>query len=152
MGYPHPIHPKETPVLSKHFGEAAARTYAELGAARRLCRGSGTADRRMAPDDVINEVKASGLRGRGGAGFPTGTPAWSFMPAKAFDQACTTISAATPMNPEPGTFRRSGDPALDAAHALIEGCAIAQLDDPGRRTTYIYIRGASSPSSYQAFS
>ena len=38
MGYPHPIHPQETPLLSKHFGEAEARTLRRLGEARRVRR------------------------------------------------------------------------------------------------------------------
>ena len=77
MGYPHPPHPKETPVLSRHFGEADARGYdgwVKRGGYAALEKALG-----MPREQVIEEVKASGLRGRGGAGFPAGVK-WSFMP------------------------------------------------------------------------
>ena len=77
MGYPHPSHPKETVVLSRYFGDAGARTYAgwvERGGYQGLRKALG-----MSREALIEEIKASGLRGRGGAGFPTGLK-WSFMP------------------------------------------------------------------------
>ena len=77
MGYPTPSHPKETPILSQHFGEAEARSYdgwVKRGGYAALEKALG-----MTREQVIEEVKASGLRGRGGAGFPTGLK-WSFMP------------------------------------------------------------------------
>src|SRR4026208_171146 len=76
MGYPHHPHPRETPVLSKHFGEADARTldgWKKRGGYKALEKALG-----MQPADIVNVVKESGLRGRGGAGFPTGLK-WSFM-------------------------------------------------------------------------
>ena len=76
MGYPHKSHPRETPVLSKHFGDPEARSVAgwrQRGGYRALEQALG-----MAPADIVNIVKESGLRGRGGAGFPTGVK-WSFM-------------------------------------------------------------------------
>jgi NADH-quinone oxidoreductase subunit F len=133
MGYPHPIHPKETPVLSTHFGEADARTYAgwvKRGGYKALDKAIG-----MAPDDIINEVKASGLRGRGGAGFPTGLK-WSFMPK---DDGKPHYLCCNADESEPGTFK-DREIIRWTPHALIEGCAIAQLAIRAE-TTYIYVRG-----------
>ena len=70
MGYPHRSHERETPVLSKHFGDAEARTRKGWQA-----RGGYEALKQalaMDPVEIQNIVKESGLRGRGGAGFPTG--------------------------------------------------------------------------------
>ncbi len=77
MGFPHRPHPKETVLLSKHFGEVDARTYKGW-----VKRGGYEVLRQaltMEPAKVTDVVKESGLRGRGGAGFPTGLK-WSFMP------------------------------------------------------------------------
>ena len=74
MGYPHPSHPKETVVLSQYFGDAEARSYDGW-----VKRGGYEAFRKalgMTREAIVEEVKASGLRGRGGAGFPTGLK-WS---------------------------------------------------------------------------
>ena len=133
MGYPHPIHPRETPVLSQHFGQAAARTYTgwvERGGYQALRKAIG-----MAPDDIIAEVKASGLRGRGGAGFPTGLK-WSFMPK---DDGKPHYLCCNADESEPGTFK-DREVMRWTPHALIEGCAIAQLAIRAN-VTYIYIRG-----------
>ena len=133
MGYPHPIHPKETPVLSKHFGEVEARTYAgwvERGGYVALTKALG-----MAPNDIINEVKGSGLRGRGGAGFPTGLK-WSFMPK---DDGKPHYLCCNADESEPGTFK-DREIIRWTPHALIEGCAIGQLAIRAE-ICYIYIRG-----------
>ncbi len=133
MGWPHAIHPKETPVLSKHFGEVDARSYAgwvKRGGYVALKKAIG-----MAPDDIIAEVKASGLRGRGGAGFPTGMK-WSFMPK---DDGKPHYLCCNADESEPGTFK-DREILRWTPHALIEGCAIAQLAIRAE-TTYIYIRG-----------
>jgi NADH-quinone oxidoreductase subunit F len=133
MGFPHPSHPKETVVLSKHFGDAGARTYAgwtERGGYQALKKALA-----MTPDQIIEEVKASGLRGRGGAGFPTGLK-WSFMPkndGKPHYLVCNADES------EPGTFK-DREIMRWTPHALIEGCAVAAYAI-GAEVAYIYIRG-----------
>ncbi|MEJ2761034.1 MAG: NADH-quinone oxidoreductase subunit NuoF [Gammaproteobacteria bacterium] len=72
------------------------------------------------PEDVIEEVKTSGLRGRGGAGFPTGLK-WSFMPAK-YDGPKYVVCNSD--ESEPGTCK-DRDILRFNPHALIEGLAIA---------------------------
>jgi len=133
MGFPHPSHPRETVVLSKHFGEAAARSYQgwiERGGYAGLRQALG-----MAPDEVTNVVKESGLRGRGGAGFPTGLK-WSFMPKNSGKSHYLVCNAD---ESEPGTFK-DREIMRWTPHALIEGCAIAAYAI-GAETCYIYIRG-----------
>jgi NADH-quinone oxidoreductase subunit F len=133
MGYPHPSHPKETVVLSKYFGDADARTYAGW-----IKRGGYEGLRKalsMTPEAVIEEVKASGLRGRGGAGFPTGLK-WSFMPkgdGKPHYLVCNADES------EPGTFK-DREIMRWTPHQLLEGCAIA-AHAIGAERCYIYIRG-----------
>ena len=72
-------HKDEVRVISKRFGQGAANIdrYVELGGYTALKKALA-----MSGDDIINEVKASNLRGRGGAGFPTGMK-WSFVPKQA---------------------------------------------------------------------
>jgi len=89
----------------------------------------------MKPAELVEEVKASGLRGRGGAGFPTGLK-WSFTAPLTADQKYVVVNAD---EGEPGTFKdrliMEGDP-----HKLLEGvmlCAYAI----GANRAYIYIRG-----------
>ena len=133
MGYPHPIHPGETPLLSKHFGEVDARTYAGW-----VARGGYEALKKaigMTPDEIVGEVKASGLRGRGGAGFPTGLK-WSFMPK---DDGKPHYLCCNADESEPGTFK-DREILRWTPHALIEGCAIAQLAIRAE-VCYLYIRG-----------
>ena len=69
-------HPDEVKVVSKRFGMGAANLnrYLELDGYKALQKALT-----MEPDAIINEVKISNLRGRGGAGFPTGLK-WSFVP------------------------------------------------------------------------
>ena len=86
------------------------------------------------PDEIIEMVKASGLRGRGGAGFPTGMK-WQFVDKKTAPRyiACNADES------EPGTFK---DHLLMERnpHLLIEGCAIGCYAI-GANVAYIYIRG-----------
>src|SRR5256885_13303354 len=70
MGYPHKPHAKETALLSKHFGDPDARTY--KGWAKRGGYEAWKQAQTMAPAAITDVVKESGLRGRGGAGLPTG--------------------------------------------------------------------------------
>jgi NADH-quinone oxidoreductase subunit F len=133
MGFPHKPHPKETVVLSRYFGDADARTYDGW-----VKRGGYEALRQtltMDPARVTDVVKASGLRGRGGAGFPTGLK-WSFMPKekKRPHYLCCNADES-----EPGTFK-DREIMRWTPHALIEGCAIAQHAIQAE-VGYIYIRG-----------
>jgi NADH-quinone oxidoreductase subunit F len=133
MGYPHPSHPKETVVLSKHFGDPEARTYAgwvKRGGYQALRKALG-----MTREALVEEVKASGLRGRGGAGFPTGLK-WSFMPKEAVKPHYLVCNAD---ESEPGTFK-DREIMRWTPHALLEGCAIAS-HAIGAERCYIYIRG-----------
>ena len=133
MGYPHPSHPKETVLLSKHFGDPEARSYAGW-----VRHGGYQALRKalaMTREAIVEEVKASGLRGRGGAGFPTGLK-WSFMPKEAVKPHYLVCNAD---ESEPGTFK-DREIMRWTPHALIEGCAIAAYAI-GAERCYIYIRG-----------
>ncbi|MFK8028088.1 MAG: NADH-quinone oxidoreductase subunit F, partial [Gammaproteobacteria bacterium] len=85
--------------------------------------------------DVINQVKVSGLRGRGGAGFPTGLK-WSFMP-RYFDG--TKYLVCNTDEGEPGTFK-DRDIIRYNPHQLIEGMAIAAYT-LGAEVGYNYIHG-----------
>lgn len=88
----------------------------------------------MQPADVINQVKASGLRGKGGAGFPAGMK-WSFVPQKPGPK----YLAINADEGEPGTFK---DRFIleDCPHRLIEGAMIACYAF-GAHQAYCYIRG-----------
>jgi len=133
MGFPHPSHPRETAVLSKHFGDRAARTldgWRERGGYRALEQALA-----MEPAAIVNVVKESGLRGRGGAGFPTGMK-WSFMKpgdGKPHYLCCNADES------EPGTFK-DREIMRWTPHSLVEGCAIGAYAI-GAETAYIYIRG-----------
>src|SRR5258708_25020068 len=86
-------------------------------------------------DWIVNEVKESGLRGRGGAGFPTGLK-WSFMP-KESDRPCYLVVNAD--ESEPGTCK-DRDILRHDPHKLVEGCLVAGFA-MGATAAYIYIRG-----------
>ncbi|MFP3940297.1 MAG: NADH-quinone oxidoreductase subunit NuoF [Thermoanaerobaculia bacterium] len=127
------------PVLTKNVGRREARTvagYRETGGYAGLARAL-----EMEPEAVIEEVKASGLRGRGGAGFPCGMK-WGFIPRGKDGPKYIVCNAD---ESEPGTFKdrllMEHDP-----HQLIEGCAISGWA-VGAETTYIYIRGEYTESA-----
>src|SRR5579859_4826866 len=125
-------HPDEVKVVSKRFGQGAADIdkYIELGGyeAIRKCLAQG-------PDWVIEEMKASNLRGRGGAGFPTGMK-WSFVPKQSAKPKYVLVNGD---ESEPGTCKDrlifEHDP-----HSVIEGTIIAALSVQARMG-FIYLRG-----------
>ncbi|MEI8144853.1 MAG: NADH-quinone oxidoreductase subunit F, partial [Alphaproteobacteria bacterium] len=87
-------------------------------------------------DWIINEMKASGLRGRGGAGFPTGLK-WSFMPKTSDGRPHYLVVNAD--ESEPGTCK-DREIMRNDPHLLVEGCMIASFA-MGAHAAYIYIRG-----------
>jgi NADH-quinone oxidoreductase subunit F len=88
------------------------------------------------PDAIIDEMKKSGLRGRGGAGFPTGLK-WSFMPKEVKDRPHYLIVNAD--ESEPGTCK-DRDIMRHDPHLLVEGCLIAGFAMRAN-AGYIYVRG-----------
>lgn len=121
------------PILTRNVGRPEVRTvrgYRDRGGYEGLAKAL-----KMEPAAIIEEVKASGLRGRGGAGFPTGMK-WSFIPKENSKPKYLVCNAD---ESEPGTFKdrvlMEHDP-----HLLIEGCLICSFA-VGAQTTYIYIRG-----------
>ncbi|WP_018167901.1 NADH-quinone oxidoreductase subunit NuoF [Thioalkalivibrio sp. ALMg9] len=111
---------------------AALDTYKSVGgyqALEKVYKG------KMAPEDVIEEVKTSNLRGRGGAGFPTGLK-WSFMPRNSPGQKYIVCNSD---ESEPGTCK-DREILMYNPHALIEGMAIAGYAI-GATVGYNYMRG-----------
>ncbi|MBI4030806.1 MAG: NADH-quinone oxidoreductase subunit NuoF [Proteobacteria bacterium] len=109
-----------------------------LDAARKRGDWDGTADLiKKGRPWIIDEMKKSGLRGRGGAGFPTGMK-WSFMPdpAKSGKPHYLVVNAD---ESEPGTCK-DRDILRYEPHKLIEGCLLAGFA-MGARAAYIYVRG-----------
>ena len=90
---------------------------------------------KISPADVVEEVKAAGLRGRGGAGFPAGVK-WSFMPRDADVQKYLVCNSD---ESEPGTCKDRDILRLNP-HALVEGMAIAAYS-MGVTVAYNYMRG-----------
>ena len=90
----------------------------------------------MGPDWIVDEMKRSGLRGRGGAGFPTGLK-WSFMPKTESDRPHYLVVNAD--EGEPGTCKDRDMMRYDP-HKLVEGCLIASFAMRAH-ACYIYIRG-----------
>ena len=122
------------PVLTKFVSEPNAYELDAYVAQQRGYEGLRKA-LTLQPNDVIEMVKASGLRGRGGAGFPTGLK-WQFVLK---DTPKPKYICCNADESEPGTFK---DHVLleRNPHLLIEGCAIACYAI-GAKVAYIYIRG-----------
>jgi len=87
-------------------------------------------------DWIVEQMKASGLRGRGGAGFPTGLK-WSFMPKESDGRPAYLVVNAD--ESEPGTCK-DREILRNDPHTLIEGCLIASFA-MGAHAAYIYVRG-----------
>ncbi len=110
---------------------------AGLENARKRGAWNGTADMIGAGREwIIGEVKASGLRGRGGAGFPTGLK-WSFMPKEVKERPHYLVVNAD--ESEPGTCK-DRDMMRHDPHLLIEGCLVASFAMRAH-AAYIYVRG-----------
>ena len=125
--------PLEVKVLTQRFGlpnSASIDTYLATGGYKAFLKA-----REMTPEQIIEEVKISNLRGRGGAGFPTGMK-WSFVPRNSPKPKYIVVNAD---EGEPGTCKdrllMENDP-----HQLIEGVLIAGLAVDAH-AGYIYIRG-----------
>src|ERR1700689_3650096 len=125
-------HPDEVKVISKRFGMGATdiERYIELG-------GYESSRKALAegPEWIVNEMKASGLRGRGGAGFPTGMK-WSFVPKVSEKPKYVLVNGD---ESEPGTCKDHVI-FLHDPHAVIEGTMIAGLAI-GAKLGLIYLRG-----------
>ena len=100
---------------------------------------------KMPQEDIIEAVKKSGLRGRGGAGFPTGLK-WSFMPRNAPVQKYIVCNSD---ESEPGTCK-DRDILRYNPHALIEGMAIAGYA-MGATVGYNYLRGEFHHEPFERF-
>jgi NADH-quinone oxidoreductase subunit F len=121
------------PILLRARGVKNSRTlgsYLERGGYKALAKALA-----MDPEEVIDEVKASGVRGRGGAGFPAGVK-WSFVPK---DLSKPKYMICNADESEPGTFK-DRELILVDPHMVLEGIAIASYAI-GAHTAYIYIRG-----------
>ena len=125
--------PLETKVLTRRFGmpnSASIDTYLATEGYQAFLKAA-----KMKPEEIIEEVKISNLRGRGGAGFPTGMK-WSFVPRTSPKPKYIVVNGD---ESEPGTCKDrvliENDP-----HQLIEGVLIAGLSVDAH-AGYIYIRG-----------
>jgi NADH-quinone oxidoreductase subunit F len=122
-----------TPVLTAHWDEPDSFTlagYCRTGGYQALAKALA-----MAPDDIIATVKESGLRGRGGAGFPTGMK-WGFIPQGDGKPHYLVVNAD---ESEPGTCKDI-PLMLASPHMLVEGAIIAAYAIRAARA-FIYVRG-----------
>lgn len=127
----------EVKLLTEHYDKKefqGLQGYRKLGGYEMLKKAFD-----MKPKDIIEEVKASGLRGRGGAGFPTGVK-WGFLP----DNGEARYLLCNADEGEPGTFK---DRMMmeRAPHQLIEGMIISAYAIKSKKS-YIYIRGEYNES------
>ena len=122
-----------TPVLTRNWADDRAWTreaYEASGGYRALRKALG-----IAPNDLIEQVKDAGLRGRGGAGFPTGMK-WGFIPQDNPKPKYLVVNAD---ESEPGTCKDI--PLMMASpHTLVEGVIISSLAIRAE-TAFIYVRG-----------
>jgi NADH-quinone oxidoreductase subunit F len=126
--------PAEVPVISKRFGVRDSRkidVYLQHEGYQALEKSL----KQMTPEQIIDEMKKSNLRGRGGAGFPTGMK-WSFVPKETSKPKYILCNAD---ESEPGTCKDRPLMEMDP-HQLIEGMVIAGRAVESHRG-YIYIRG-----------
>ncbi len=125
--------PLEVKVISKRFGidnSESLDTYLGTDGMKAFWKA-----REMSPEQIVDEVKASGLRGRGGAGFPSGLK-WSFVPRTNPKPKYIVVNAD---ESEPGTCKDRLLMEYDP-HQLIEGMLIAGMAVDSHKG-YIYIRG-----------
>jgi NADH-quinone oxidoreductase subunit F len=130
----HERHPAEVPVISRRFGIPNSKkidVYMQHDGYQALEK----ALKQMTPDLIIDEMKKSNLRGRGGAGFPTGMK-WSFVPK---DTSKPKYVLANCDESEPGTSKDRPLLEMDP-HQLIEGMVIAGRA-VGAQAGYAYVRG-----------
>jgi len=121
------------PVLTAHFDKPDSHTlgaYVAAGGYQTLRR----ALRAMTPAEVVEQVRASGLRGRGGAGFPTGVK-WSFLPK---DHPGPVYLCVNADESEPGTFCNRVLLERDP-HLVLEGILLSAYAT-GATTAYVYLR------------
>src|SRR5690554_6005748 len=119
------------PIISANWkldNSFSLETYEGQGGYQALRKALG-----MEKDTIVDEVKKSNLRGRGGAGFPTGLK-WSFLPRESDVPKYLVVNAD---EGEPGTWKDRWIMELDP-HRLIEGCLIT-AHTLNLRATYIYI-------------
>ena len=131
---PQPSHPLERRLIFKNIGRTDWKidieTYLNDGGYEELKKAV-----KISRQEIVNEVKTSGLRGRGGAGFPCGVK-WSFIKP---DEKKPVYLICNADESEPGTFKDRYIIHEDP-HQLLEGIAISCFA-LNARTAYIYIRG-----------
>jgi NADH-quinone oxidoreductase subunit F len=125
-------HPDEVKIISRRFGQGATNIdkYIELDGYKAVQNAIA-----KGPEWIISEMKASGLRGRGGAGFPTGLK-WSFVPKQSEKPKYVLVNGD---ESEPATCKDHVI-FLHDPHAVIEGTMIAALAI-GAKMGFIYLRG-----------
>lgn len=122
----------QTAVITARFADGSGRALESY-----VASGGYAALRKaltMTPEDVVDVIKTAGLRGRGGAGFPTGTK-WSFIPK----EKRPSYLVCNADEGEPGTFKDRELMELDP-HQLLEGMAIGAYAI-GSHQMYIFVRG-----------